>query len=79
MIIYEIENPTITGGFPKILNKYYYRGFLKDVGEEYLSLEQFKTLISTTYENRAIVNFSNFKNIQGNYIIAEIEKKDFLC
>lgn len=74
IVVYEIENPEITGGFPYYLNKYWYRGFLKDAGEEYLSFKNFKRIIQKTYKGKAKIEFSNFKNIQGNYMIAEIQK-----
>ena len=73
VIIVEIENPQNTGGFPKLLNKYYYEGFLQDVGERYLSQEEFRLKVEENSKD-AKVRFSNFKNIQGNYMIAEIEK-----
>ena len=62
-----------TGGFPRLLNKYYYEGFLQDVGERYLSQEEFRLKIEENSKD-AKVRFSNFKNLQGNYMIAEIEK-----
>ena len=74
VIIYEIEDPKETGGFPYYLNKYWYRGFLKDAGEEDLQFNKFKEIIENTYKGKAIINFSNFKNIQGNYMISEIKK-----
>ena len=74
IVIYEIENPEVTGGFPYYLNKYWYRGFLKDAGEEYLSFKDFKDIIQKTYRGKAKIKFSNFRNIQGNYMIAEIQK-----
>ena len=75
VVIYEIEDPAFTGGLPYILNKYWYRGFLKDVGEQYLSYKQFRKIINTAYKNKASIKFETFKNIQGNYMIAEIEKQ----
>ena len=74
IVIYEIEDPEVTGGFPYYLNKYWYRGFLKDAGEQYLSAKDFKKIITETYGEKAKIKFSNFRNIQGNYMIAEIEK-----
>lgn len=74
IVIYEIENPEVTRGFPYILNKYWYRGFLKDVGEQYLSYERFKQIITDSYKGKAKIKFEIFRNIQGNYMIAEIEK-----
>lgn len=74
IVIYEIEDPETTGGFPYLLNKYWYRGFLKDAGEEYLSYSLFKEVILKAYKGKAKIKFSNFRNIQGNYMIAEIEK-----
>lgn len=74
IVIYEIENPEVTGGFPYYLNKYWYRGFLKDAGEEYLSFKDFKSIIQKNYKGKAKIKFSNFRNIQGNYMIAEIQK-----
>ena len=75
IVIYEIEDPKITKGLPYILNKYWYRGFLKDVGEQYLSYTQFRRIITSVYEDKASITFSKFKNIQGIYMIAEIVKK----
>ena len=74
IVIYEIEDPEVTGGFPYYLNKYWYRGFLKDAGEQYLSFEKFKKILIEAYNGKANVKFSNFRNIQGNYMIAEIKK-----
>ena len=76
VVIYEIEDPKVTGGLPYILNKYWYRGFLKDVGEWYLSYKQFKQIISRVYKDKASIKFETFRNIQGNYMIAEIEKSN---
>lgn len=75
VVIYEIEDPKVAGGIPYILNKYWYRGFLKDVGEQYLSYKQFKKIINIAYKDKASVKFETFRNVQGNYMIAEIEKK----
>lgn len=75
VIIYEIEDPEITGGFHKFLNKHYYRGFLKDVGEQYLSKQEFMELIKGAFSGIADITFSSFTNVQGNYMIAEIVKK----
>lgn len=72
IVIYEIEDPKFTKGLPYFLNKYYYRGFLKDVGEQYLCFNDFKRVINEAYEGKADIKISNFKNIQGNYMIAEI-------
>lgn len=74
IVIYEIEDPEVTRGLPYILNKYWYRGFLKDVGEQYLCFEQFREFITEAYKGKAKIKFEVFKNIQGNYMIAEIEK-----
>lgn len=74
IVIYEIEDPKVTGGFPYYLNKYWYRGFLKDAGKEYLSSSTFKKVILKVCDGKAKIKFSNFRNIQGNYMIAEIEK-----
>jgi len=74
ILIIEIENPKETGGIPYLLNKYWYIGFLKDVGGSFLNQQEFKLLINSMFGNRANVKFDNFKNITGNYMIAEIEK-----
>lgn len=74
IVIFEIEDPEIIGGFPYYLNKYWYRGFLKDAGEKYLSYNDFKKIITQVFHGKASVKFSCFKNIQGNYMIAEINK-----
>jgi ubiquinone/menaquinone biosynthesis C-methylase UbiE len=69
IVIVEIENPDITGGVPKILNKYLYRKFLHDVGERYFSEHEFKTLLSKRFNNIA---FLTFHSPIGNYMIADI-------
>lgn len=74
MLIVEIENPRETGGIPHLLNRYWYIGYLGDVGGSFMNSSEFKILISTLFKNRAKVEFSNFKNITGNYMIAQIEK-----
>ena len=79
IIIVEIEDPKIKGGFPLWLNKKWFIGFLKDVGGAYLSENDFSTIIQETFENKAIIRFKNFKNIMGNYMIAEITKEDNKC
>lgn len=75
VVIVEIENPEKTGGFPKFLNKYYYEGFLRDVGEHYLTQKEFHEKVILNCKHEADIKFSNFKNIQGNYMIAEINKR----
>lgn len=74
IIIIEIENPKETGGIPYLLNRYWYIGFLKDVGGSFLNQQEFKLLINSLFENKANIKFDNFKNITGNYMIAEIKK-----
>lgn len=76
VVIFEIEDPKLTKGLPYYLNKYWYRGFLKDVGEKYLSFNEFNQIISSSLDKKANIKFSNFKHIQGNYMIAEITKFD---
>lgn len=76
IIVVEIENPQLTGGFAKWLNKNYFIGFLKDVGGAYLSAEDFKTIINNIFCNRAEIIFTEFENIMGKYFIAVIEKKE---
>lgn len=76
IIIVEIENPQLTGGFAKWLNKNYFIGFLKDVGGAYLSEDDFKTIINNIFSNRAKITFSKFENIMGKYFISIIEKKE---
>ena len=75
-VIVEIEKPHDTGFIPHILNKYWYIGFLKDAGGAYLSKDDFQSIVSGYFSNKAEVKFSEFKNIQGRYMIAEIIKKD---
>ncbi|HAN10036.1 MAG TPA: class IV adenylate cyclase [Clostridiales bacterium] len=75
IVIVEIEDPKIMGGFPYVLNKYWYMGFLGDVGGAYLSKEAFEELLNNLFENEAEINYNYFTNIQGRYMIAEIVKK----
>ncbi len=76
IIIVEIENPAITGGFPKFLNKFWYIKYLKDVGASYLDYDQFKILIEDTFSKKATIKISKFRNIMGTYMMAEIIKED---
>ncbi len=75
LIIVEIEKPNNSGLIPYFLHKYWYAGFLKDVGGAYLSRQDFYSIISSHFEKNASIKFDNFSNIQGNYLIAEISKK----
>lgn len=76
IVVVEIEDPKLTGGFAKWLNKNYFIGFLKDVGGAYLSEEDFKTIITNIFQNRAKIEFSKFENIMGRYHIAVIDKEE---
>lgn len=76
ILIVEIERPKETGWFPYILNKYRYIGFLKDVGWAYLSQHEFEIVINDMFKKKAMIRFSYFKNIQGKYMIAEIENQN---
>lgn len=74
ILIVEVEKPQDTGLIPYLLNKFWYRGFLKDVGGAYLSKNIFQDIITRHFRGRADIKFSEFKNIQGRYLIAEINK-----
>ncbi|MEG2379357.1 MAG: hypothetical protein RSB77_03965, partial [Bacilli bacterium] len=76
IVIVEIEDPKKKGGFPYLLNKYWYIKFLHDVGGAYLSENEFKLILNNNLKNKAIIKFDNFKNITGNYMIAEISKEE---
>lgn len=76
MLIVEIERPKETGWFPHILNKYRYIGFLKDVWWAYLSQKEFEIVMQDLFKERAKITFSYFSNIQGKYMIAEIEDQN---
>jgi len=71
IIIVEIKNPKEEGGLPAFLNKYLYTKFLKDVGTCYLNKEQFTEIIEKKFDNHKI-EYSEFKNILGTYMIAKI-------
>ncbi|MFA5248004.1 MAG: HAD-IA family hydrolase [Patescibacteria group bacterium] len=75
IVIIEIEDPRKTGLFPMLLNKYWYSGFLKDVGGSYFNKENFQSVIKEFFKDNAEVDFKEFKNIQGKYLIATINKK----
>lgn len=76
LIIVEIENPAIIGGFAQTLNKYWYMKYLKDVGGAYLSNQQFHLIINDTFSKEYNIKFQVFENIMGRYMIAIIEKKE---
>ena len=54
VIIVEIEDPKVTGGFPKLLNKYWFGTFLKDVGRAYLSAKDFNVIINNTFKGKEL-------------------------
>lgn len=74
IIIVEIEDPSLIGGIPHILNKYWYIGFLKDVGGAYLSEKEFDLILNEVFKGKAKIKRQNFINITGKYMIAEITK-----
>ena len=74
-IVVEIENPQITGGFPKFLNKYLYIKFLKDAGKKFISSDEFKKVITDNFNDKYDIKFSTFENILGRNMIAIIEKR----
>jgi predicted adenylyl cyclase CyaB len=75
IVIIEIEDPKKTGWFPRNLNKYWYSGFLKDVGGTYFGKEEFQSAIKEFFKKDVEVVFKEFKNIQGRYLVATITKK----
>lgn len=74
IIIVEISNPKKEGGLPKLLNKYLYTKFLKDVGRCYIDFNEFKSIINTNFKNHSI-EYQKFTNILGTYMIARITSK----
>ncbi|MBN1585466.1 HAD-IA family hydrolase [Candidatus Uhrbacteria bacterium] len=74
IIFVEIERPSDTGWFPNFLNKIWYRWFLGDAGRAYLDKKTFRSIIETNFGHIASLSFDEFKNVQGRYMIAEIEK-----
>ena len=78
ILIVEIEDPKKTWFFSLLLHKRY-MNFLKDAWHAYLSQKDFHTLISDFFWDRAYIQFSTFKNINGTYMIAEIEKLPHLA
>lgn len=75
IIIIEILNPKDYKGLPKILNKYLYTKFLKDVGNCYLNENQFINIINNKFKKHHI-EYNTFTNILGTYKIAIITRKD---
>lgn len=75
IVIVEIENPSVVGGFPKFLNKYWYMKYLKDVGGAYLSGQQFSLIINNTFSKDCNIEFQRFENVMGRYMIAVIEER----
>lgn len=75
IVIVEIENPSVVGGFPKFLNKYWYMKYLKDVGGAYLSEQQFSLIINNTFSKDCNIEFQRFENVMGRYMIAVIEER----
>lgn len=79
IVIVEIEKPGDTGFIPYILNKFWYIGFLKDTGGSYLGKKEFYSIVKREFpQDEYLLEFSEFRNIQGRYLIAEIQKKELL-
>jgi len=76
VIFTEIEDPKVVGGFPHFLNKHWFMGYLKDVGGAYLKESDFQSIIQNTFEKRADVKLSTFRNIMGKYLIATVTKDE---
>lgn len=76
VIIIEIFDPKKDKLLPKLLNKYLYTKFLKDVGKCYLDKEQFNSTINNCFKGYNI-KYNEFQNILGTYMIAKIECEDY--
>ena len=75
IIIVEIEDPKVTGGMPKFLNKYLYIKYLKDAGKKFLNFKVFKKSIDSVYNDECNISYLTFENVLGKYMIAIIEKR----
>jgi len=75
IIIVEIEKPSDTGLFPGPLNKYWYVGFLKDVGGSFFTKENFQSVVKNFFSGMADIEFKEFRNIQGRYLMAVVTKR----
>ena len=76
IIIVEIENPKESSVIPYLLNKYWYGFFLKDVGGSYFDKNDFQSVISSFFADNFSIKFLEFKNVQGNYLMAVLSKKN---
>ena len=76
VVFVEIEKPGETGLLPHLLNKYWYGGFLKDAGGSYFTKNTFHAAISEFYKNKGTIKFSEFRNIQGKYLMAVVVRSD---
>ena len=79
IIIVEIEHPKETGLIPYLLNRYWYVGFLRDVGGSFFTKKDFESVITSYFSDLCEVKFKEFNNIQGRYLVAEIDKKNLLA
>ena len=75
-VIIEIEKPSATGGFPALLNKYWYQTFLRDVGGAYLEHTEFKAIVEHAYQSSGRVEFDSFRNALGHYMIASVNFRE---
>ncbi len=75
IVIIEIEDPRKTGFFHKLLNKYWYSWFLKDVGGSYFDKEAFYSSVNEFFDQGVKIDFKEFSNIQGVYQIAIVTKE----
>jgi ubiquinone/menaquinone biosynthesis C-methylase UbiE len=75
IVIVEIEKPKDTGWFAYLLHKYWYRGFLKDVGGAYLDQKQFTSLIHHSFNTTHTIKYWSFTTWQGKYFWAVAEQK----
>lgn len=71
LLIWEIMKPSDDQWFPRLLNRYYYEGYLGDQGNVYFNTEDFQSLIGKIFSGYPH-DFGQFKNVQGTYNYATI-------
>jgi hypothetical protein len=75
IIIVEIEDPLHSSLLARIWN-FYYVHFLKDIGTDFLTYEQFKFIVNKCVQNGNKAVFNSINTIKGKYLFGIISNID---
>lgn len=74
VVVVEVEDPQHGSAFPKYLNKYWYRGFLGEVAENYLSGDEFRKVVLGSLNNDFEVEFQKINSLMATFSVAILKR-----